>query len=168
MEVPTRPLGPGFSSIKASHQDPAVTKMSPTVRHPLVPRILSQHPYCVENEHLSARVHLLESQLASSRQENATLTSTLHDTSVSLEAHQRKLDQLRETISSAAQQQELHDRFLDQVQTLKCALPGPRNESLVDRFRGLEEDLCLARESWAKYLSVLSLLTGAMTSSKHL
>ncbi|KAJ3859141.1 hypothetical protein EV359DRAFT_86757, partial [Lentinula novae-zelandiae] len=39
------------------------------------------------------------------------------------------------------------------VQTLERALPGPPNKSLVDRFRGLEEDLRLARKSWAKYLS---------------
>ncbi|KAJ3871987.1 hypothetical protein F5051DRAFT_445615 [Lentinula edodes] len=152
-EASTRSLGLGFSSIKASREDPAVPKMSPIVRPPLVPRILSQHPYRVENECLAARVHLLESQLASSQQENATLTSTLRDTSVSLEAHQGELDQLRESVSSAAQQQELYDRLLDQVETLKRALPGPPNESLVDRFRGLEEDLHLARESWAKYLS---------------
>ncbi|KAJ3814325.1 hypothetical protein F5876DRAFT_73079 [Lentinula aff. lateritia] len=133
----------GPSLIKASQEDPAVTKMSPVIRPPLVPRILSQHPYCVENERLAARVHLLESQLASSRQENATLTSALRDTSISLEARQGELDQLRESVSSAAQQQELYDRLLDQVQTLKRALPGPPNESLVDRFRGLEEDLCL-------------------------
>ncbi|KAJ3803911.1 hypothetical protein F5876DRAFT_84144 [Lentinula aff. lateritia] len=147
-EAPTRSLGPGSSSIKASQEDPAVNKMSP-----VVPRILSQHPYCVENECLAARVHLLESQLASSRQENATLASALRDTYVSLEARQGKLDQLRESISSAAQQQELYNRLLDQVQTLERALPGPPNESLVDRFWGLEEDLCLARESRAKYLS---------------
>ncbi|KAJ3846309.1 hypothetical protein EV368DRAFT_89233 [Lentinula lateritia] len=147
-EAPTRSLGPGSSSIKASQEDPAVNKMSP-----VVPRILSQHPYCVENECLAARVRLLESQLASSRQENATLTSALRDTYVSLEARQGKLDQLRESISSAAQQQELYNRLLDQVQTLERALPGPPNESLVDRFWGLEEDLCLARESRAKYLS---------------
>ncbi|KAJ3804649.1 hypothetical protein F5876DRAFT_82811 [Lentinula aff. lateritia] len=152
-EAPTRSLGPGSSSIKASQEDPAVNKMSPVVRPPLVPCILSQHPYRVENERLAARVCLLESQLASSRQENATLTSALHDTSISLEARQGELDQLRESVSSAAQQQELYDRLLDQVQTLECALPGPPNESLVDRFRGLEEDLRLARESHAKYLS---------------
>ncbi|KAJ3897121.1 hypothetical protein F5879DRAFT_928074, partial [Lentinula edodes] len=152
-EVSTRSLGPGFSSIKASREDPAVPKMSPVVRPPLIPRILSQHPYRVENERLAARVRLLESQLASSRQENATLTSALRDTSVSLEARQGELDQLRESVSSAAQQQELHDRLLDQVETLKRALPGPPNESLVDRFRALEEDLRLARESRAKYLS---------------
>ncbi|KAJ3804354.1 hypothetical protein F5876DRAFT_83325, partial [Lentinula aff. lateritia] len=93
------------------------------------------------------------SQLASSRQENATLTSALRDTSISLEARQGELDQLRESVSSAAQQQELYDRLLDQVQTLEHALPGPPNESLVDRFRGLEEDLRLAREGRAKYLS---------------
>ncbi|KAJ3870948.1 hypothetical protein F5051DRAFT_446879, partial [Lentinula edodes] len=85
--------------------------------------------------------------------ENATLTSALRDTSVSLEARQGELDQLRESISSAAQQQELYDRLLDQVETLKRALPGPPNGSLVDRFRALEEDLRLARESRAKYLS---------------
>ncbi|KAJ3926572.1 MAG: hypothetical protein NXY57DRAFT_966384 [Lentinula lateritia] len=115
--------------------------MSPVVRPPLVLRILSQHPYCVENECLAARICLLESQLASSRQENATLTSALRDTSISLEARQG---------DSAAG---VYDRLLDQVQTLERALPGPPNESLVDRFRGLEEDLRLARESRAKYLS---------------
>ncbi|KAJ3897594.1 hypothetical protein F5879DRAFT_995800 [Lentinula edodes] len=142
-----------WDRIKASREDPAVPKMSPVVCPPLVPRILSQHPYRVENERLAARVRLLESQLASSRQENATLTSALRDTSVSLEARQGELDQLRESVSSAAQQQELYDRLLDQVETLKRALPGPPNESLVDRFQGLEEDLRLAHESWAKYLS---------------
>ncbi|KAJ3858576.1 hypothetical protein EV359DRAFT_87520 [Lentinula novae-zelandiae] len=153
MEVPTHPLGPGSSSIKASQEDPAVTKMSPVIRPPLVPRILSQHLYRVENERLATLVRLLESRLASSRQENATLTSALRDTSVSLEARQGELDQLRESVSSAAQQQELYDRLLDQVQMLERALPGPPNESLVDRFRGLEEDLHFARKSRAKYLS---------------
>ncbi|KAJ3846210.1 hypothetical protein EV368DRAFT_89399 [Lentinula lateritia] len=142
MEVPTRPFGPSSSSIKASQEDPAVTKMSPAICPPLVPRVLSQHPYRVENERLAACVHWLESQLASSRQENATLTSALSE-----------LDQLQESMSAAAQQQKLHNRLLDQVQTLERALPRPPNESLVDRFRGLEEDLCLARESRAKYLS---------------
>ncbi|KAJ3884357.1 hypothetical protein GG344DRAFT_71410 [Lentinula edodes] len=200
-EASTRSLGPGFSSIKASREDPIVPKMSPVVHPPLIPRILSQHPYRVENERLAARVRLLESQLASSRQENATLTSALRDTSVSLEARQGELDQLREsvsvksmprasipplgtpkihlllttritpsntlwlwhgytvymilTVSSAAQQQELHDRLLDQVETLKRALPGPPNESLVDRFRALEEDLRLARESRANSATIL-------------
>ncbi|KAJ3925039.1 MAG: hypothetical protein NXY57DRAFT_1075589, partial [Lentinula lateritia] len=152
-EASTRSLGPGSSPIKASREDSDLPKMSPVVRPPLVPRILSQHPYRVENERLAACIHLLESQLASSRQENATLTSALRDTSVSLEARQGELDQLRESVSSAAQQQELYDRLLDQVQTLERALPGPPYESLVDRFRGLEEDLRLARESRAKYLS---------------
>ncbi|KAJ4495512.1 hypothetical protein C8R41DRAFT_866319 [Lentinula lateritia] len=152
-EASTRSLGPGFSSIKASREDPVVSKMSPVVRPPLIPRILSQHPYRVENERLAARVRLLESQLASSRQENATLTSALRDTSVSLEARQGELDQLRESVSSAAQQQELNNCLLDQVETLKRALPGPPNESLVDRFRALEEDLRLAREGRIKYLS---------------
>ncbi|KAJ3885111.1 hypothetical protein GG344DRAFT_83093 [Lentinula edodes] len=131
VEAPTCSLGPGSSSIKASREDPAVNKMSPIVHPPLVPRILSQHPY----------------------RENATLTSTLCDTSVSLEACQGELDQLQESVSSAAQQQELYDRLLDQVQTLERALHGPPNESLVDRFRGLEEDLRLACKSRAKYLS---------------
>ncbi|KAJ3858716.1 hypothetical protein EV359DRAFT_87314 [Lentinula novae-zelandiae] len=152
-EASTRSLGPGLSSIKAPRKEPAVPKMSPVVCPPLVPRILSQHPYRVENERLAARVRLLESQLASSRQENATLTSALRDTSVSLEARQGELDQLRESISSAARQQELYDRLLDQAETLKRALPGPPNESLVDRFWRLEEDLRLAREGRAKYLS---------------
>ncbi|KAJ4463354.1 hypothetical protein C8R41DRAFT_939936 [Lentinula lateritia] len=153
VEVSTRSLGPGSSSIKASCEDSVLPKMSPVVRPPLVPRILSQHPYHVENERLAVRIHLLESQLASSRQENATLTSALRDTSIFLEARQGKLDQLRESVSSAAQQQELYDRLLDQVQTLERALPGPPNESLVDRFPGLEEDVRLACESGAKYLS---------------
>ncbi|KAJ3804089.1 hypothetical protein F5876DRAFT_70920, partial [Lentinula aff. lateritia] len=152
-EASIRSLGPGSSSIKASREDSALPKMSPVVRPPLVPRILSQHPYRVENERLAARIRLLESQLASSRQENATLTSALRDTSISLEARQGELDQLRESVSFAAQQQELYNRLLDQVQTLERALPGPPNESLVDRFRGLEEDLRLARKSQAKYLS---------------
>ncbi|KAJ3870958.1 hypothetical protein F5051DRAFT_446864 [Lentinula edodes] len=152
-ETSTRSLGPGFSSIKAPCEDPVVPKMSPVVRPPLIPHILSQHPYRVENERLAACVCLLESQLASSRQENATLTSALCDTSVSLEARQGELDQLRESVSSAAQQQELYNRLLDQVEMLKRALPGPPNESLVDRFRAPEEDLRLTRESRAKYLS---------------
>ncbi|KAJ3845685.1 hypothetical protein EV368DRAFT_70508, partial [Lentinula lateritia] len=93
-EASTRSLGPGSSSIKASREDSALPKMSPVIRPPLVPRILSQHPYRVENKRLAACIRLLER-----------------------------------------------------------ALPGPPNESLVDRFRGLEEDLRLARKSQAKYLS---------------
>ncbi|KAJ3926254.1 MAG: hypothetical protein NXY57DRAFT_1043427 [Lentinula lateritia] len=159
VEASTRSLGPGSSSIKAFQEDPAFNKMSPLILPPLVPHILSQHPYRVENECLAARVHLLESQLASSRQENATLTSALRDTSVSLEAHQGKLDQLRESVSSAAQQQELYNHLLDQVQTLEHALPGPPNESLVDRRTFVL--LARVRPSTCPVLSLLTAQRGA-------
>ncbi|KAJ4463955.1 hypothetical protein C8R41DRAFT_927176, partial [Lentinula lateritia] len=58
-EASTRSLGPGSSPIKASLEDSNLPKMSPVVRPPLVPRILSQHPYRVENERLAARIRLL-------------------------------------------------------------------------------------------------------------
>ncbi|KAJ3932015.1 MAG: hypothetical protein NXY57DRAFT_1075741 [Lentinula lateritia] len=140
-----RGMTPGSSNIKASRADSALSKMSPAIRPPLVPRILSQHPYHVENERLAACIRLLESQLAFSRQENATLTSALCDTSISLEGRQGGLDQLQESVSSAAQHQELYDHLLDQVQTLERALPGPPNESLVD-IETLQEEVHRFRE----------------------
>ncbi|KAJ4488659.1 hypothetical protein C8R41DRAFT_920898 [Lentinula lateritia] len=65
---------------------PSSPTMPPANRPALVPRVLAQHPYHAESERLITQVRLLESQLASLRQENSTLTSALRDTSTLLEA----------------------------------------------------------------------------------
>ncbi|KAJ3858142.1 hypothetical protein EV359DRAFT_69243 [Lentinula novae-zelandiae] len=119
----------------------------------LVPRILAQHPYHAENECLVAQVRLLEPQLASSRQENLTLASTLRDTSTSLEAHQGELEQLRASALLSSQWQGDYDCLMDQVQALQHLLPGPVDKPLVDCFQDFEESHCIAREDRDRYLS---------------
>ncbi|KAJ3870423.1 hypothetical protein F5051DRAFT_434630 [Lentinula edodes] len=127
--------------------------MPPANRPPLVPQVLVQHPYCAENKRLVAQVRLLQSQLASSRQENSTLASALHDTSTSLEAHQGELEQLRMSAFLSSQWQEEYDRLMDQLQTLQRLLPGPVNKPLVNHFQDFEENYCVAREDRGRYLS---------------
>ncbi|KAJ3849496.1 hypothetical protein EV368DRAFT_85491 [Lentinula lateritia] len=127
--------------------------MPPANRPALVPRVLAQHPYRAENERLIAQVHLLESQLASSRQENLTLTSALCNTSTLLEARQGELEQLRASAALSSQRQEEYDRPMDQVQALQRLLPGPIDKSLVDRFQDFEERYRIAHEERDKYLS---------------
>ncbi|KAJ3851687.1 hypothetical protein EV368DRAFT_83294 [Lentinula lateritia] len=94
--------------IKAPQEDTNVStfSMPPANRPALVPRILAQHPYRAENERLVAQVRLLQSQLASSRQENSTLASAHRDTSTLLEARQGELKQLRASTSLSSQWQE--------------------------------------------------------------
>ncbi|KAJ3858172.1 hypothetical protein EV359DRAFT_88145 [Lentinula novae-zelandiae] len=104
--------------------------MPPANRPALVPRVLAQHPYHAENKCLVAQVRLLESQLASLRQENSTLTSALRDTSTSLEARQGELEQLRASAALSSQRQEEYDHLMDQVQALQHSLPGPVDKSL--------------------------------------
>ncbi|KAJ3845850.1 hypothetical protein EV368DRAFT_89996, partial [Lentinula lateritia] len=115
--------------------------------------VLAQHPYRAENERLVTQVHLLESQLASSRQENLTLASALRDTSTSLEAHQGELEQLWASAALSSQRQEEYDRLMDQVQALQHLLPGPVDKPLVDRFQDFEESHRVAREDRDKYHS---------------
>ncbi|KAJ3804272.1 hypothetical protein F5876DRAFT_83446 [Lentinula aff. lateritia] len=129
------------------------SSMPPANRPPLVPQILAQHPYHAENERLVAQVHLLQLQLASSRQENSTLASALRDTSISLEAHQGELEQLRASASLSSQWQEEYDRLMDQLQALQRLLPGPVDKPLVDRFQAFEENYRVAREDRDRYLS---------------
>ncbi|KAJ3803702.1 hypothetical protein F5876DRAFT_84643 [Lentinula aff. lateritia] len=127
--------------------------MPPANRPALVPRVLAQHPYRAENERLIAQVRLLESQLASSRQENSTLTSALRDTSTSLEARQGELEQLRASVALSSQRQEAYDRLMDQIQALQRLLPGPVDKPLVDCFQDFEESHRVIREEQDKYLS---------------
>ncbi|KAJ3854097.1 hypothetical protein EV368DRAFT_80963 [Lentinula lateritia] len=140
------------SAIKGPQEAPSPLTMPPSNRPALVPRVLAQHPYRAENECLVAQVHLLESQLASSRQENSTLASALRDTSTSLEARQGELEQLRASAALSSQWQE-YDRLMDQVQALQRILPGPVDKPLVDRFQDFEESHRVAREDRDKYHS---------------
>ncbi|KAJ3897856.1 hypothetical protein F5879DRAFT_995459 [Lentinula edodes] len=126
-------------AIKGPQEAPSPLTMPPANCPALVPRVLVQHPYRAENERLIAQGHLLESQLASSRQENLTLTSALRDTLTSLEARQGELKQLRASTALSSQQQEEYDRLMDQVQALQHLLPGPVDKPLVDRFQDFEE-----------------------------
>ncbi|KAJ3805100.1 hypothetical protein F5876DRAFT_82171 [Lentinula aff. lateritia] len=133
--------------------DTSPLSMPPANRPALVPRILVQHPYCAENECLVAQVCLLQSQLASLRQENSTLASALRDTLMSLEARQGELKQLRASTSLSSQRQEEYDRLMVQVQALQRLLPGPIDKPLVNRFQDFEESHCVAREDRDRYLS---------------
>ncbi|KAJ3846513.1 hypothetical protein EV368DRAFT_88906 [Lentinula lateritia] len=96
---------------------------------PLIPRTSTIHPYCIENERLSMRVHALEAQLAESQWKNSSLTSALRDTS--LEVLQRGLE---------------YSRVLDQFQTLERALPGRAEQTLLERLHEIQEELITARE----------------------
>ncbi|KAJ3806630.1 hypothetical protein F5876DRAFT_80491, partial [Lentinula aff. lateritia] len=143
---------PAPSAKKGPQEVTSLLPMPPA--HPaLVPRILAQHPYHAENECLVAQVRLLELQLASSRQENLTLTSTLRDTSTSLEARQGELEQLRASASLSSQQQEEYDCLMDKVQALQRLLPGPIDKPLVDQFQDFEESHHIACEDRDRYLS---------------
>ncbi|KAJ3804848.1 hypothetical protein F5876DRAFT_82525 [Lentinula aff. lateritia] len=141
------------SAIKGPQEAPSLLTMPPSNRPALVPRVLAQHPYRAENERLVAQVHLLESQLASSRQENLTLASALRDTLMSLEAHQGELEQLRASAALSSQRQEEYDRLMVQVQALQHLLPGPVDKPLVDRFQDFEESHRVACEDRDKYHS---------------
>ncbi|KAJ3912417.1 hypothetical protein F5877DRAFT_84835 [Lentinula edodes] len=129
------------------------SSMPPANRPPLVPRVLAQHPFRAENEHVVAQVGLLQLQLASSRQENLTLASALRDTSTSLEARQGELEQLRASASLSSEWQEEYDHLMDQLQTLQRLLPGPVDKPLVDCFQDFEENYRVAREDRDRYLS---------------
>ncbi|KAJ3924901.1 MAG: hypothetical protein NXY57DRAFT_968802 [Lentinula lateritia] len=147
---------PTPSAIKGPQEVPKVPSsptMPPANRPALVPRALAQHPYRAENERLIAQVRLLELQLASSRQENLTLTSALRDTSMSLVARQGELEQLRASVALSSQWQEAYDRLMDQIQALQCLLPGPVDKPLVDCFQDFEEGHHVVREERDKYLS---------------
>ncbi|KAJ3911500.1 hypothetical protein F5877DRAFT_85884 [Lentinula edodes] len=100
--------------------------MPPTPRPTLVPRALAAHPYRAENQRLAARIQLLESQW-----ENSSLTSALRDTSHALESrHHEVLEHKME-----------YHHVLDQFVALDEALPGTPGQSLLERFRKVQEDL---------------------------
>ncbi|KAJ3858395.1 hypothetical protein EV359DRAFT_87804 [Lentinula novae-zelandiae] len=141
------------SAIKGPQEAPSLLTMPPSNCPALVPRVLAQHPYRAENERLVAQVCLLESQLASSRQENSTLASALRDTSMSLEARQGALEQLWASAVLSSQRQEEYDRLMDQVQALQRLLLGPVDKPLVDHFQDFEESHRVAREDRDKYHS---------------
>ncbi|KAJ3845587.1 hypothetical protein EV368DRAFT_90518 [Lentinula lateritia] len=83
------------SPIKGTGPNLLSSTMPPAPHAPLVPCPHTIQPSIAENQHLLARVQLLESQLADLQQENSTLTTALWDTSHSLEACQREVEQLR-------------------------------------------------------------------------
>ncbi|KAJ3804088.1 hypothetical protein F5876DRAFT_83805, partial [Lentinula aff. lateritia] len=103
--------------IKGLGQDLLSSTMPPTPHPTLAPCTFTAHPYHAENQHLVARVCLLESQLADSQWENSSLTSALRDTSHALESRQWEFHALDE------------------------ALPGAPGRSLLERFQKVQEDL---------------------------
>ena len=133
--------------------------MPPSPRPPLVPRTFNAHPYRVENQHLVARIRLLESQLATSQRENSSLTSALRNTSLALESRQREVEQLRSSGREVVEREMEDRRVLDQFPALDEALSGaldqvstlvfprfpplfsPSFQSLSESFRKVQEDL---------------------------
>ncbi|KAJ3805287.1 hypothetical protein F5876DRAFT_81931 [Lentinula aff. lateritia] len=107
----------------------------------LVPCVLISFPHCVENQCLSARVRLLESQLADSQRENSSLMTALWDTSHALEACQQEVKQLRSFSREALQHELEYCRVLDDFLVLERELPGPPGRSLLERSQKLQEDL---------------------------
>ncbi|KAJ3897284.1 hypothetical protein F5879DRAFT_927958 [Lentinula edodes] len=93
--------------------------------------------------HLVARIHLLESQLATSQRENSSLTSALWDTSLALESRQREVEQLRSS-SREVLECEMEDcRILDQFPALDEALPGALGQLMTTLLhqQGLVDEL---------------------------
>ncbi|KAJ4464607.1 hypothetical protein C8R41DRAFT_926889 [Lentinula lateritia] len=132
--------------IKGTGQDLLSSTMPPILRPALVPRHPASHPYRAENQRLAARVRLLESQLADSQRENSSLTSALRDTSHALESRHREVEQLRSSSQEFLQQQEEYRRIVDQFNTLDRALSGPSDQSLLERFKKVEEDLRITKK----------------------
>ncbi|KAJ4498535.1 hypothetical protein C8R41DRAFT_864724 [Lentinula lateritia] len=137
---------PARSPIKGAGQDLLSSTMPPILRPALVPRNPASHPYRAENHCLAARVRLLESQLADSQRENSSLTSALRDTSHALESRQREVEQLRSSSQEFLQHQEEYRRIVDQFNTLDRALSGPSDQSLLERFQRVEEDLRITKK----------------------
>ncbi|KAJ3885498.1 hypothetical protein GG344DRAFT_82648 [Lentinula edodes] len=129
-----RPVVP--PSIKGAGPDLLSSNMPPASRPTLVPRALAAHPYRAENQRLAARVQLLESQ-----RENSSLTSALRDTSHALESRQREVEQLQSSRHEVLEHETEYRRVLDQFVALDEALPGTPGQSLLERFRKMEEDL---------------------------
>ncbi|KAJ3884126.1 hypothetical protein GG344DRAFT_71571, partial [Lentinula edodes] len=132
---------PARTPIKGTGQDLLSSTMPPILRPALVPRNPASHPYRAENQRLAARVRLLETQLADSQRENSSLTSALRDTSHALESRQREVEQLRSSSQEFLQLQEEYRRIIDQFNTLDRALSGPSDQSLLERFQKVEEEL---------------------------
>ncbi|KAJ3848059.1 hypothetical protein EV368DRAFT_87040 [Lentinula lateritia] len=127
--------------IKGAGQDLLSSNMPPTPRPTLVPRTFTAHPYRAENQCLTARVRLLESQLADSQRESSSLTSALRDTSHALKSRQREVEQLRSSSHEVLEHEVEYRRVLDQFLALDEALPGAPGRSLLERFRKVQEDL---------------------------
>ncbi|KAJ3803640.1 hypothetical protein F5876DRAFT_84829 [Lentinula aff. lateritia] len=112
------------SPIKGAGQDLLLSNMPPTPRPTLVPRTHTAHPYRAENQHLAARVRLLESQLADLQGENSSLTSALRNTSHALKSRQREVEQLRSSNREVREHEVEYRRVLEQFSALGEALPG--------------------------------------------
>ncbi|KAJ3897262.1 hypothetical protein F5879DRAFT_996315 [Lentinula edodes] len=141
--IPSAIKGPQEVQVSNVPSSPA---MPPILRPALVPRNPASHPYRAENQRLAARVRLLESQLADSQQENSSLTSALRDTSHALESRQREVEQLRSSSQEFLQHQEEYRHIIDQFNTLDRALSGPSDQSLLERFQKVEEELRITKK----------------------
>ncbi|KAJ4496531.1 hypothetical protein C8R41DRAFT_918615 [Lentinula lateritia] len=137
---------PARTPIKGAGQDLLSSTMPPILRPALVPRNLASHPYRAENQCLAARVHLRESQLADSQRENSSLTSALRDTSHALKSRQREVEQLRSSSQEFLQHQEEYRCIVDHFNTLDRALSGPSDQSLLECFQKVEEELRITKK----------------------
>ncbi|KAH7872727.1 uncharacterized protein C8R40DRAFT_1173498 [Lentinula edodes] len=151
---------PARTPIKGTGQDLLSSTMPPILRPALVPRNPASHPYRAENQRLAARVRLLESQLADSQRENSSLTSALRDTSHALESRQREVEQLRSSSQEFLQRQEEYRHIIDQFNTLDRALSGPSDQSLLERFQKVEEELRITKKDRDD-------ATGKLSTSSH-
>ncbi|KAJ3858558.1 hypothetical protein EV359DRAFT_87553 [Lentinula novae-zelandiae] len=154
--------------IKGGGSDIFSSNMPSTPRSTLVPRVLTAHPYCAENQCLAAQVRLLESQLADSRRENSSLTTALCDTSHALDARQREVEQLRSSSQEFVQNKVEYRRIIDQFLTLDRGLSGSPGQSLLERFKTVEEELRVAkkdRDATAEQLSTSSRKVSELTTT---
>ncbi|KAJ4487252.1 hypothetical protein C8J55DRAFT_487385 [Lentinula edodes] len=152
--VPQVPIKGGESDILSSNRPPLPRSM-------LVPRVLTVHPYRAENQRLAA-------QLADSRRENSSLTTALHDTSHALEARQREVEQLRSSSQEFIRNKAEYHRIIDQFLALDRALHGSPDQSLLDRFKMVEEELRIAkkdRDAAAEQLSTSSRKVAELTTT---
>ncbi|KAJ3860148.1 hypothetical protein EV359DRAFT_67560 [Lentinula novae-zelandiae] len=150
--------------IKGGGSDIFSSNMPSTPCSTLVPHVLTAHPY----RGLDAQVQLLESQLADSQRENSSLTTALRDTSHALDARQREVEQLRSSSQEFVQNKVEYHRIIDQFLALDRSLPGPPGQSLLERFKTVEEELGVAkkdRDAAAEQLSTSSRKVSELTTT---
>ncbi|KAJ3884276.1 hypothetical protein GG344DRAFT_71467, partial [Lentinula edodes] len=141
---------------------------STTLSSPPFNRITPRQGPGTPSQMPTALVRLLESQLADSQRENSSLTTALRDTSHALEARQREVEQLRSSSQEFVQNKAEYCRIINQFLALDRALQGSPDQSLLDHFKMVEEELRIAKKDWdaaAEQLSTSSRKVSELTTT---